>query len=384
LTQNRPAIRGDFFAPKSSGTFAAMAIEKLKIEDFLVHSAGAPVFDVRSPGEFAHACIPDAYSFPLFTNEERAVVGTLYKQRSREDAIKTGLDYFGIKMRRMVEDAERLTQQHLATNKQASEKTVLVHCWRGGMRSAAIAWLLDLYGYRVYTLSGGYKSFRKWVIEILANPGPIQILGGYTGSGKTDLLQVLRDRHAKPVVDLEGIAHHKGSAFGAIDMPTQPSQEMFENKLAMAIHSIRSAPEYAQAPIWMEDESQRIGNVNLPPFFWEPFRQQPVVFLDIPFEERLVYLTRTYGRLNKGDIAAAITRIQKRLGGLETKTALGFLVEGDITECFRVLLKYYDRKYGKSLLQRENVAGQIQNLFLPFVHAEQNAVSMLQAQMTIQ
>jgi tRNA 2-selenouridine synthase len=361
-----------------------MAIEKLKIEDFLALGAGAPVFDVRSPGEYTHASIPGAYSFPLFTNEERAIVGTLYKQRSREAAIKTGLDFFGVKMRRMVEEAEQIIQQHYAANKQVQENKVFVHCWRGGMRSAAIAWLLDLYGFRVYTLVGGYKSFRKWAMQSLANPGPIQILGGYTGSGKTDLLQVLKDHHAQPVVDLEGIAHHKGSAFGAIDMPPQPSQEMFENRLAMAIHQIRSVPVYSKAPIWMEDESQRIGNVNLPPFFWEPFRQQPVLFLDIPFEERLAYLVRTYGKLNKGDIAAAITRIQKRLGGLETKTALGYLVEGDTTECFRILLKYYDKKYGKSLLQRENLTGQIQNFPLPSVQADQNATSILHLQMTMQ
>jgi tRNA 2-selenouridine synthase len=382
MTQHRPASRGDFFAPKSIGTFAEMAIEKLKIEDFLALSAGAPVFDVRSPGEFSHAHIPDAYSFPLFTNEERAVVGTLYKQRSREAAIKTGLDIFGIKMRRMVEEAEQIIQQHQTAHKQSPQNTVFVHCWRGGMRSAAIAWLLDLYGYRVYTLIGGYKSFRKWVMKVLANPGPIQIIGGYTGSGKTDLLQVLKDRHAQPVVDLEGLAHHKGSAFGAINMPPQPSQEMFENRLAMAIYHIRKMPAYTKTPIWMEDESQRIGSVNLPHFFWEPFRQQPVLFLDIPFEERLDYLTKTYGKLNKGDIASAITRIQKRLGGLETKTALGFMVEGEIRECFRFLLKYYDKKYGKSLLQRENLAGQVRNLSLPSVHADQNAALIMQAQMT--
>jgi tRNA 2-selenouridine synthase len=134
----------------------------------------------------------------------------------------------------------------------------------------------------------------------------------------------------------------------------------------------------------MEDESQRIGSVNLPSFFWEPFRQQPVLFLEIPFEERLAYLARTYGKLNKGDIASAITRIQKRLGGLEAKTALGCLVEGNITECFRILLRYYDKKYEKSLLQRENAARQVQNFSLTSVDADQNAQSILQGQMTIQ
>jgi tRNA 2-selenouridine synthase len=325
-----------------------MAVQKLTIAEFLDRSASLPVLDVRSPGEYLHAHIPGAISFPLFTDEERKVVGTLYKQRSREAAIKTGLDYFGPKMRRMVEEAEQLT------NKQPQSglpRTVLVHCWRGGMRSGAIAWLLDLYGFKVCTLVGGYKTFRHWVLEQMEQPWPLSILGGHTGSGKTETL-VAMDRQGHPVVDLEGLASHKGSAFGAMDMPPQPSQEMFENKLALALHRTASRLEPRQR-IWLEDESQRIGKVNLPNAFWAHMRKEPVLFLEIPFEERLNYLVNTYGKWNKGDIAAAITRIQKKLGGLEAKTALGHLVEDDIRECFRILLTYYDKLYQKSLRARE-------------------------------
>jgi tRNA 2-selenouridine synthase len=355
-----------------------MALEKIHVRQFLELSLVAPVLDVRSPGEFGHASIPDAYSFPLFSDEERKVVGTLYKQQSREAAIKAGLDYFGVKMRRMVEEAESICQAFKPTSPAratAERKTVLVHCWRGGMRSGAIAWLLDLYGFRVYTLAGGYKSFRRWVLETLANPGPIRVLGGYTGSGKTDLLQVLSSRYNEKVIDLEGLAGHKGSAFGAIGLPAQSSQEMFENRLATALFTLRTSnPAGGQdEPVWMEDESQRIGTVNLTQSFWQHFRKQPVFFLDIPFEQRLEYLVSTYGKLNRGDLAAAITRIQKRLGGLETKTALMHLVEGNIKESFRILLTYYDKKYGRSLRERENTEQLIQVVPATRVTAEENA-----------
>ena len=211
-----------------------MAIEKILVEQFIQMSEKYPVFDVRSPGEFAHAHIPGAYSLPLFSDEERKVVGTTYKQQSREAAIKTGLDFFGPRMKSVVEQVENICHQfpYKETN---TRKHVLVHCWRGGMRSAAIAWLLDLYGFKVTTLSGGYKQYRNFVLNLFSYPFAFRILGGYTGSGKTDVLKELK-RLGEPVIDLEGIAHHKGSAFGAINEPPQPSQEMFENKLANRLY----------------------------------------------------------------------------------------------------------------------------------------------------
>ncbi|MGL6269461.1 MAG: hypothetical protein ACRC2O_16125, partial [Chitinophagaceae bacterium] len=183
--------------------------------------------------------------------------------------------------------------------------------------------------------------------------------------------------------DLEGLANHKGSAFGAIGLLPQPTQEMFENKLALEIFRIRkfvnnNDEEYPnlinpEKPIWLEDESQRIGSVNIPAALWEKMRKSVVYFLDIPFEERLKYLTENYGKLNKGDLAAAITRIQKRLGGLETKTSLGFLIEENISGCFEILLKYYDKKYKKSLSNREDAALLINMIKCTRVDSEQNA-----------
>src|SRR5450432_116198 len=177
-----------------------MAIQRIPIDQFLSLSKDHPVFDVRSPAEFLHAHIPSAYNLPLFNDEERKIVGTTYKQQSRQQAIKTGLDYFGVKMRGMIEKAEEIiagfrlpvTGTNMDREQPVTTKTVLVHCWRGGMRSAALAWLLDLYGYKVYTLAGGYKAFRNRVLRQFEEQYNFKILGGYTGSGKTGLLEQLK------------------------------------------------------------------------------------------------------------------------------------------------------------------------------------------------
>ena len=333
-----------------------MAAQRIPIEQFLELAQHHPVIDVRSPGEYNHAHLPGARSFPLFSDEERKIVGTTYKQQSREAAIKTGLDFFGPKMRQLVEATEALVTKRQQPGDTA--KTILVYCWRGGMRSGAVSWLLDLYGFRVYTLTGGYKKFRQQVLQTFSYPFPLHILGGYTGSGKTELLKTLREK-GETVIDLEAIARHKGSAFGNIGMPPQPSQEMFENELAAAFWNTsffkKDATENPPQAIWLEDESQRIGHVNIPNDLWKTMRQSPVWFLDIPFEERLQHITAEYGVLDRERMLGAIERISEKLGGLNAKNAMQLLEAGNTLESFRILLKYYDKYYLKSLHNREQL-----------------------------
>lgn len=333
-----------------------MAIEKIHIDQFLEMAKQHPVLDVRSPGEYKHAHIPGAYSLPLFSDEERKIVGTAYKQESREKAIKIGLGFFGVKMRMMVEEVESLVRSKESGVKTPDSRLILIHCWRGGMRSAGVAWLLDLYGFKVYTLAGGYKKFRGYVLDTFKLPFQFNILGGYTGSGKTELIKILKEKGER-VIDLEGIANHKGSAFGSIGLPPQPGQEMFENLLGCQLRVVgcQANPASLTSDIWLEDESQRIGQVNIPHEFWNSMRQSPVYFLDIPFEERLKHIIQEYGDLNPEEVTAAINRISKKLGHLNAKTSILLLKDGKIAESFDILLKYYDKHYFKSLHNREGI-----------------------------
>ncbi len=353
-----------------------MAVEKTDIKSFLELARKFPVLDVRSPGEYVHAHIPGAVSFPLFTDDERKIVGTAYKQKSREEAIKIGLDFFGPKMRRMVELAESIAIRDQFPATIGEPKTLLVHCWRGGMRSAGVAWLLDLYGFKVFTLTGGYKAFRRWVLEQFDKTYNIKVLGGFTGSGKTHVLHALNKKN-ETVIDLEALANHKGSAFGNIGMPQQPSQELFENKLALALFTAAEKPQ----SIWLEDESQRIGDVNIPIHFWRQMREKPLYFLDIPFEERLQHIIKEYGPLNKESIVNAIIRIKKRLGGLETKECINALLEDRTEDCFRILLNYYDKWYLKGMHNRRDLETLLYKIPCATV-SESNIKQLLQPHVT--
>ena len=351
-----------------------MAIHKILVEDLLQLSAQYHVLDVRSPGEYIHAQIPGAYSLPLFSDEERKIIGTAYKQQSREKAIKFGLDFFGVKMRPIVEEAEKIIKNaalNVTSNlKPQTSNSLIVHCWRGGMRSSAVAWLLNFYGFEIYLLEGGYKAYRNWVLEQFEKEYQFNIVGGYTGSGKTEELQVMKQNdHA--IIDLEGLANHKGSAFGALGQPPQPTQEMFENLLANSLY------QNNKSLFWLEDESQRIGALNIPHDFWKSMRTKPVYFMDIPFEKRLDHITTGYGDIEKEQLENAIDRIKKRLGPLETKTAIGFLVEDNVKECFRILLSYYDKNYLKALHNRENLAALLNKINCPGVDALSNTEKII-------
>ena len=367
-----------------------MPIQKITIEEFLQLAKQHPVLDVRSPGEYTHAHIPGAISLPLFTDEERKVVGTAYKQQSKQEAIKIGLDYFGVKMKTMVEMVEGICNLELGKRDNAGIKSqfpnpnsqsLLLHCWRGGMRSAGVAWLLDLYGFKVYTLVGGYKAYRKWVQAQFEKDYPFKIIGGYTGSGKTLVLNEMSKQN-KSTIDLEALANHKGSAFGALGEAPQPKQEMFENLLAEKLSEIS---EYLKASpsggglegAYIEDESQRIGNLQIPMPLWYTMRKSPVYFLDIPFEERLNYLTEEYGKFEKEKLVNAIIRIQKRLGGLDTKNAVNYLLENNHKECFRILLTYYDKYYLKGLQNRENLSSLLNKIPCSGVDTSVNTQNLL-------
>lgn len=318
-------------------TFGAVNIRRLGLTEFLAESGEKAVFDVRTPGEFGAGSLPFALNLPLFSDEERAVVGTIYKQVGKKKAIKTGLDFVGPKMSSFIESVETLS----------GRKEILLYCFRGGMRSGAMAWLLSFYGFEVGILDGGYKSFRRWAVESFDKCPPIKILGGPTGSQKTQILHEIA-RLGGQMIDLEALARHKGSAFGALGETEQPSQERFENELAQIWRSL----DFSRT-LWLEDESNTIGKLAIPYPIWVKMRVAPVVvFLETPFETRVQTLVSQYGKFPADALKESILKIEKRLGG-DIKIALEALENGALDVVCRIALRYYDRTYQKGVAKRE-------------------------------
>ncbi|WP_018479958.1 tRNA 2-selenouridine(34) synthase MnmH [Pontibacter roseus] len=332
-------------------------VNTIPIEEFLQKATQLPVLDVRAPKEYGVGHIPQAHSFPIFTDEERAKVGTAYKQQGHDPAVLIGLDLFGPKMSGFVKQAEKL----------ARDRELLVHCWRGGMRSGSMAWLLDFSGFKVHLLQGGYKAYRHLMQEQFEKPRPLLVLGGLTGSGKTDLLPYLQQL-GQQAIDLEGIANHKGSAFGSIGMPPQPSSEHFENLLGMEFLKLQE-----NRPLWLEDESISIGRVQLPKPLYDQMQDSPAIVLEVPRQLRVRKLAEEYCRTDKTLLEASILKIKKRLGGLATKEALEAIEAGDMEKMVDIALAYYDKTYTYDLAKKQRVLP----LHLESLNPEENAQRVL-------
>ncbi len=311
----------------------------MTVDTFLSLAQTRPVIDVRSPGEFAHAHIPGAVNIPLFDNDERAQVGTKYKQVGRDAAVLLGLELVGPKLAGFVRQARKLTK--------GGKPDVLVHCWRGGMRSGSFAWLLNTAGITATTLEGGYKAYRHVVLNLFTEPYKLMVLGGKTGSGKTDILKELA-RQGEQVIDLEAMAHHKGSSYGAIGQLPQPSSEQLENRLFTALRALNPAKR-----IWLEDESRSIGTCFVPRALWEQMQAAPVAFVDVPKPVRIQRLVAEYAGINHDLLVEATERIRKRLGGQATKDALAALTQHDYATVADLTLAYYDKAYMHGVLQRQ-------------------------------
>lgn len=308
-------------------------IQKSGIEDFMRRNE-APLLDVRAPSEYARGHIPGAISFPLFSDDERAEVGTLYKQEGKRTAVLRGLEMVGPRF------AELVRQAYAIAN---GRNQLRVYCWRGGMRSGSMAWLLNTAGLRVIQLEGGYKVWRNYALEMFSRKFPLRVLGGYTGSGKTEILLRVQQQGAQ-VLDLEALASHKGSSFGAIGMAPQPTQEHFENKLAFELTLLDPA-----LPTWVEDESRMIGKLTLPEAFWLQKNQSPVFFLEVNQQVRIRRLVAEYAVCDLEILRAAVLRISKKLGGVRTKEALEALDNNDLATVAERTLYYYDKAYNTGL-----------------------------------
>ncbi|WP_118974803.1 tRNA 2-selenouridine(34) synthase MnmH [Taibaiella koreensis] len=311
-------------------------IHNITIDEFLKQASTLPLVDVRTPAEYLHGRILGAYNVALFTNEERVQVGTTYKQVGREQAILLGFDYVGPRWSGYIRQCLDI----------APDKRIAVHCWRGGMRSGAMAWALNLYGFDVYLVQGGYKAYRRWCHRQFARSYNLHMLGGMTGSGKTRMLQLLQAA-GQQVVDLEDLAQHQGSAYGTMNRLVQPTQEQFENNLAWRLQYLDTSQ-----PLWLEDECQMIGKRCIPLPLWQQMRVAPLIDLQVPTEQRVASLVQEYGSLDPDFLIESTERIHKRLGPEQTKNAIAAIREGCMTDFIRIVLVYYDKTYRKGLERR--------------------------------
>ncbi len=314
-------------------------LKTIEINNWLKDYKHLPLLDARSEGEFDWGHIPGAISFPILNNEERKLVGTCYKKEGHDPAVLLGYKLTGPKFHLYIQRAW----------KEIPKGPIVVQCWRGGLRSRILGELLSTAGYQVFQLKGGYKAYRNAVLDYLNQSFNFKVLTGFTGSGKSELLEQM-EQEGKQVLHLERIANHRGSAFGALGLGEQPNQELFENHLFETLFRFDH-----KEPIWTEDESRKIGKLVLPLGLFESIRAGDFTFMNVPFEERVKNIIRIYGQFNSDLLIAATLKLKKRMGDLENKRAIEFLVQTDIENWAIAMLLHYDKQYKYSLSLRPNL-----------------------------
>ena len=307
------------------------------------------IIDVRAPAEWAEDHIPGAISLPVLDDEERARVGTIYKQVSPFDARKIGAAL-------VAKNAAQHLQGPLADRPGGWRP--LVYCWRGGQRSGSFASILSQIGWRVETVAGGYKTWRRLVVDALYNapfPARVVVLDGNTGSAKTDVLKLLPERGVQ-VLDLEGMANHRGSLFGWVG--AQPSQKAFEGRLALAMAQLEPS-----RPVVVEAESAKVGNCRLPPKLWRAMVAAPRVAIDVPRRARAEYLVRAYADLIED--RERLDRIVASLRPLHAAEVIDgwrkLVAEGRFADLADSLMeRHYDPRYGKHRARMEVAFTEVQ------------------------
>jgi tRNA 2-selenouridine synthase len=295
------------------------------------------LIDVRSPQEFADFRIPGSINIPVFDNAERAEVGTIYKQIGPEAAKEKGLEIFSAKLPAFISHFQSLGKERI------------VYCWRGGMRSKTAATVVDLMELKVSRLNGGIRSYRQWVVKQLETQQFIQkmyVLNGFTGTGKTILLHRLK-KVGCPVLDLEGMANHRGSIFGQIGL-TPNNQKTFESLL------VQEMVHYDDAPfILLEGESKRIGKATLPASLYDAKENSVQIFIHLPVEKRIENILREYHPDEHRDgVIEAFHRIQRHIHTPIAKEIDENLKTGNFASAVKLLLEYYyDPRYEHTLNQ---------------------------------
>jgi tRNA 2-selenouridine synthase len=309
-----------------------------------------PLLDVRSPSEFQSGHVPGAISMPLFTDQERALVGTCYKTAGPTAAFDLGLSFVGPRLAQIVRGARALTDSG----------PVNVMCWRGGQRSSSVAWLLRAGGIEATPFPGGYKAFRFAMRAVFERSWTLQVIGGQTGCGKTELLYEIRDK-GEQILDLEAAAHHRGSAFGQVNQPPAPTQEHFENRIGWALANLDPS-----VPVWVEDESRMLGSCKIPDAFYEQMLMAPLWTIARSKKERVDRLLRIYAPAGPSELGSCTWKLHKRLGRELTHRIIQLIQQGELDQAIAALLPYYDKGYLFCMKKRRGPVFHLATADLPF------------------
>jgi len=308
------------------------------------------LIDVRSPSEYYKGHMPNSINIPLFDNEERSIIGTIYKKQGREKAVIEGLKFLEKKIDFLLDNLFTNIESHkIIPGIKNNELSIRIYCSRGGMRSQSISWLLEKYKFNTITLKGGYKTYRRWILDSFSKKWNIVIIGGKTGTGKTRLLSLL-EKYKYQTIDLEGFACHRGSTFGGLGMKEQPSNEEFENKIAEKLYSFKTINN-----IFVEAESANIGKCKIPHEFFNQMKKSRRIEILRSESNRLDELIDTYSVFEKEELKDSVQRIKKRLGPQRTKIALESIDKEKWDLVCRSVLDYYDRCYEYEKVGKENI-----------------------------
>lgn len=319
---------------------AKSGVQYLDVDRFLANE-NSVILDIRSPLEYELGHIERAVSFPLFSNEERAEVGTIYKKIGKDQAIEKGLEFVGKRLHLFVREARAIGRS----------KEFYLYCWRGGMRSRSMAWLLSTAGFNVSLLTGGYKAYRQSFNDCVNRDWKfVSILGG-TGSGKTELLCEL-EKNGEQVLDLEGLANHKGSVFGGFGLGNQPTTEEFINRIHQKLRSFDTSRR-----VWVEGESIMVGSCFIPNELYSKLVASPYFVVEMDMKERVDRLTLEYGGFSVEMVEAAFVKVSKRMGLNNVKDAIDSFKAGDVRRAVELALIYYDKGYASASEKRtgENI-----------------------------
>ncbi len=326
-----------------------MNSRKEELEKF--RKVNGPLIDVRSPSEYYKGHLPNSINIPLFDNEERSIIGTIYKNYGREKAVIQGLEYLAKKIENIVNKLFEAINVYKSKNhySKLEELTLKIYCARGGMRSKSITWLLEKYNQRSIRLKDGYKSYRKWTLESFNKEWEIVVIGGKTGTGKTKLLKLLGKNNYQ-VIDLEGLASHRGSTFGGLGMKGQPSNEKFENMIAEELKGFQKNKK-----IFVEAESANIGKCKIPHEFFSKMKTADRIEIKKSESNRLDELIKTYSIYEEKDLIEAVLRIKKKLGPQRTTIAIESIKNKDWQSVCMAVLEYYDKCYDYEKTGKNNI-----------------------------